>query len=65
VDAKGDVFIADSGDNVVREITADGVIHRFAGTGIAGLGVAGPTRSRSTSSSSRLAARFPMRSSTP
>jgi len=35
-DAKGDIFIADSGDNVVREITADGVIHRFAGTGAAG-----------------------------
>jgi sugar lactone lactonase YvrE len=35
-DANGDVFIADSGDNVVREITADGVIHRFAGTGTAG-----------------------------
>jgi hypothetical protein len=41
-DAKGDVFIADSGDNVVREITAAGVIKRFAGTGIAGLGVTGP-----------------------
>jgi hypothetical protein len=35
-DAKGDIFIADSGDNVVREITPDGVIHRFAGTGSAG-----------------------------
>jgi hypothetical protein len=35
-DAKGDVFIADSGDNVVREITPDGVIHRFAGTGFPG-----------------------------
>jgi sugar lactone lactonase YvrE len=40
-DAKGDIFIADSGDNTVREVTPDGVIHRFAGTGIAGLGVAG------------------------
>jgi sugar lactone lactonase YvrE len=37
-DAKGDVFIADSGDNVVREVTAAGVINRFAGTGTAGLG---------------------------
>jgi hypothetical protein len=35
-DARGDIFIADSGDNVVREITPDGVIHRFAGTGVAG-----------------------------
>jgi hypothetical protein len=42
VDAKGDVFIADSGDNVVREVTAAGVIRRVAGTGIAGLGIAGP-----------------------
>jgi len=37
-DAKGDIFIADSGDNVVREITAAGVINRIAGTGTAGLG---------------------------
>ncbi|MFJ2954029.1 hypothetical protein [Streptomyces sp. NPDC087270] len=36
VDAGGDVFIADSGDNVVREITPDGLIRRFAGTGTAG-----------------------------
>ena len=35
VDAKGDIFIADSGDNVVREITSGGVIKRFAGTGSA------------------------------
>ena len=36
VDAKGDVFIADSGDNVIREVTPAGVIPRIAGTGIAG-----------------------------
>jgi DNA-binding beta-propeller fold protein YncE len=41
-DAKGDVFIADSGDNVVREVTPAGVIRRIAGTGIAGLGFSGP-----------------------
>jgi hypothetical protein len=35
-DAHGDIFIADSGDNVIREITPDGTIHRFAGTGAAG-----------------------------
>jgi sugar lactone lactonase YvrE len=38
VDAKGDVFIADSGDNVVRKITPNGVIQRIAGTGRAGDG---------------------------
>jgi hypothetical protein len=41
-DAKGDVFIADSGDNTVREVTPAGIIRRIAGTGIAGLGYAGP-----------------------
>ncbi|WUH89285.1 hypothetical protein OG900_03435 [Streptomyces sp. NBC_00433] len=39
VDAAGDLFIADSGDNVVREVTANGVIQRFAGTGTAGHGL--------------------------
>ncbi|MFI0720662.1 hypothetical protein [Streptomyces sp. NPDC021224] len=38
VDAKGDLYIADSADNVIREITPDGVIHRVAGTGQAGGG---------------------------
>lgn len=37
-DANGEVFIADSGDNVVREVTKAGVINRIAGTGTAGLG---------------------------
>jgi sugar lactone lactonase YvrE len=50
-DAKGDVFIADSGDNVVREVTAAGVIRRIAGTGTAGLGVAGPAGFPATLSS--------------
>jgi sugar lactone lactonase YvrE len=41
VDAKGDLYIADSGDNVVREVTPAGAIRRIAGTGTAGLGIAG------------------------
>ncbi len=40
--ASGDIFIADSGDNTVREITPTGVIRVYSGTGIAGLGFAGP-----------------------
>ena len=36
VDKSGDVFLADAADNVVREITPDGVIHLFAGSGVAG-----------------------------
>jgi hypothetical protein len=39
-DAKGDLFIADTGDNVIREVTPDGIIHRFAGTGVAGRALA-------------------------
>jgi hypothetical protein len=35
-DAKGDIFIADTEDNVIREITPDGVIHRVAGNGTEG-----------------------------
>jgi DNA-binding beta-propeller fold protein YncE len=50
-DAKGDIFIADSGDNVVREVTPNGVISRIAGTGIAGLGYAGPSGYPATLSS--------------
>jgi hypothetical protein len=50
-DAKGDIFIADSGDNAVREVTAAGVIRLLAGTGIAGLGYAGPSGFPATLSS--------------
>jgi hypothetical protein len=32
-DKAGDLFIADTEDNVVREITPDGIIHRIAGNG--------------------------------
>ena len=48
VDGKGDAFIADAGDNVVREITASGVIKRIAGTGSA----RGPLSSRRAASAS-------------
>jgi hypothetical protein len=49
--AQGDVFIADSGDNVIREVTPAGVISRIAGTGTAGLGYAGPSGFPATLSS--------------
>jgi DNA-binding beta-propeller fold protein YncE len=50
-DSQGDVFIADSGDNVIREVTPSGTIKRFAGTGIAGQGYAGPSGYPATVSS--------------
>jgi hypothetical protein len=36
VDSQGDIFVADTDDNVVREVTTNGEIHLFAGTGTAG-----------------------------
>ncbi len=36
VDAHGDLFIADSGNNVIREVTPNGIITTVAGTGTAG-----------------------------
>jgi hypothetical protein len=36
VDAAGDLFIADDGNDVVREVTPDGIITTVAGTGIPG-----------------------------
>lgn len=36
IDATGDIFISDSLNNVVREVTPDGVIHTYGGTGAAG-----------------------------
>jgi uncharacterized protein (TIGR03437 family) len=38
VDALGDLFIADTYNNVVREITPDGKIHTIAGNGTPGFG---------------------------
>ncbi|HUI55721.1 MAG TPA: hypothetical protein VLY04_12165 [Bryobacteraceae bacterium] len=31
VDSKNNVYIADTGDNLIREVTTDGLIHSFAG----------------------------------
>ena len=36
IDASGDVFIADAGNNVVREVTRDGKIQTVAGNGTQG-----------------------------
>jgi hypothetical protein len=36
VDSRGDVFIADSGANNIREVTPDGIIHTVAGNGTGG-----------------------------
>jgi uncharacterized protein (TIGR03437 family) len=43
VDANGGVYIADTGNHRIRQITADGIIHTIAGQGAAGLsGDGGP-----------------------
>jgi hypothetical protein len=43
VDANGDVFLADTGNNRIREVTPDGIIRTLAGNGTAGFsGDGGP-----------------------
>ena len=37
IDFAGDIFIADSANNVVREVTPDGIIHTVAGNGSPGV----------------------------
>ncbi|HLK49195.1 MAG TPA: hypothetical protein VKT49_13730 [Bryobacteraceae bacterium] len=37
VDPFGDIYIADTGNNRIRQVTPDGLIYTFAGTGQAGL----------------------------
>ncbi len=41
VDSSGNVFIADTGNQVVRKVSPSGIITTFAGTGIPGLAVNG------------------------
>jgi len=36
VDKSGNVFIADTGDNTIRKVTKDGIIHNFAGDSFPG-----------------------------
>jgi uncharacterized protein (TIGR03437 family) len=38
VDDAGDIFIADTGNHRIRQVTPDGVIHSIAGTGASGFG---------------------------
>lgn len=38
VDGMGDIFIADTGNHRIRQVTPDGVIHGIAGSGAAGFG---------------------------
>jgi uncharacterized protein (TIGR03437 family) len=41
LDSAGDVLIADTGNNRVRQVTTDGLIHNLVGTGASGLGAEG------------------------
>ncbi|WP_300681196.1 putative Ig domain-containing protein [Nocardioides sp.] len=52
-DAQGNLYIADSGDNVIRVVGTDGVIRRFAGTGLSG-GDAAAVTATSTATSVNL-----------
>ena len=46
VDASGNIYIADTGNNVVRQVTPKGVISTFAGTGTAGFSGDGSAASK-------------------
>ena len=55
VDGAGDLYIADTGNHVVEEVTPAGVLSIVAGTGAAGLPVAGPATSSPLGGPSALA----------
>jgi sugar lactone lactonase YvrE len=56
LDSMGNLYIADSGNHRIREVTTDGVITTIAGTGTAGLsGDGGPATSAQLSSPTSLA----------
>jgi sugar lactone lactonase YvrE len=53
LDSAGNLFFADSGNNAIREVAADGSFHTIAGNGIAGFaGDGGPASSAELSLSS-------------
>ncbi len=56
VDAAGNLYIADSNNNVIREVTADGTINTIAGNGLTGFaGDGGPATSAQITSPSAIA----------